>query len=50
MANEFIADCAGRADNKFANVWLNTMAQIAEYFAVHYMTVSRAVRSFEGNV
>ena len=27
-----------------------TMAQIAEYFDVHYMTVSRAVRSFEGNV
>jgi transposase-like protein len=25
-----------------------TMAEIAEYFGIHYMTVSRAVRKFEG--
>jgi transposase len=25
-----------------------TMADIAEHFGVHYMTVSRAVRGFEG--
>lgn len=27
-----------------------TMAEIASYFDVHYMTVSRAVRAFEKNV
>lgn len=27
-----------------------TMAQIAEHFGVHYMTVSRAVRAFEGRI
>ena len=26
-----------------------TMAEIADYFGVHYMTVSRAVRSCEAN-
>ena len=27
-----------------------SMAEIAEFFEVHYMTVSRAVRAFEGEL
>lgn len=50
--DEYSARYANR-NEAMARAYLSgayTMAQIAQHFGVHYMTVSRAVRTFEANV